>query len=153
MANSLILKQLIDELGITVNAFEKALGVGASAINKAIGRDSAIKKDTIDKIVKTYPKVRREWLITGEGEMFATHNNNPDITNVKIHNSDYVNDSITSQDTKKKEDDMITRLLDLLERRMKKDDEKWDRLLDAHNRLINKFPDERSGESGTAAAK
>jgi phage repressor protein C with HTH and peptisase S24 domain len=71
MPNSIILKDLIESLGMSISAFERAIGVGSSAISKAIARESGIKSDTIDKISKTFPNVSREWLETGEGDMFV----------------------------------------------------------------------------------
>lgn len=71
MANSLILKSLIEKLGISINAFERAINVGNSAISKAITRESEIKDDTVEKILRTFPQVNRDWLETGEGEIFT----------------------------------------------------------------------------------
>ena len=55
--NASYLKKLTEELGVSVNEFERAIGVGNSTISRAIQRDSVIKKDTIEKICNTYPQV------------------------------------------------------------------------------------------------
>ena len=52
MANSLIIKELIDKLGISVRAFETEIKVGGSSIARAIERNSKIKDETVDKIIK-----------------------------------------------------------------------------------------------------
>lgn len=72
MANSIILKELIEKLGVSVSQFERDINVGSSAINKAIERNSRIKSDTIAKIISTYPQVNEKWLETGEGDMFTS---------------------------------------------------------------------------------
>jgi len=70
MHSSVILKELISKLNTSVRAFEIAIGVGPTAIDKAIKAESKIKEDTILKILKKYPIVSEHWLRTGEGEMF-----------------------------------------------------------------------------------
>lgn len=82
MAKALILKKLIRALNTNTVQFEKELGVGHSAIAKAIARESDISDMLINKILKRYPAINENWLKTGEGEMFVkstdtTINNTP----------------------------------------------------------------------------
>lgn len=70
MANAVILKELISELGLSIAKFERKIEVTATSITKAIERNSGIKDYTIDKITKAYPQVNRNWLETGKGGMF-----------------------------------------------------------------------------------
>ncbi len=51
MANRLILQDLIDRLGLSISAFERAIGVGSSAIGKAIARESGIKSGSRMKLL------------------------------------------------------------------------------------------------------
>ncbi len=74
MSNSFYIKQLIEELGLSVNAFEQSIGIGPSTIAKAIRNEKSIKGDSIDKILKKYPNVNPIWLETGRGEMFLDMN-------------------------------------------------------------------------------
>lgn len=88
MNSSASLKGLINALNLSVYAFERKIGVGGSAISKAIERDTAIKEETIQKILRTFPNVSRHWLMVGEGEMFVTsqksNNANADTPNEDI---------------------------------------------------------------------
>jgi transcriptional regulator with XRE-family HTH domain len=81
MAKATILKKLIRALDINTMQFEKELGVGHSAIAKAIAKESNISEMLINKILKRYPTVSENWLRTGEGEMYVkdttTINNTP----------------------------------------------------------------------------
>jgi hypothetical protein len=70
MAKALILKKLIRALNTNTVQFEKELGVGHSAIAKAIARESDISDMLINKILKRYPAINENWLRTGEGEMY-----------------------------------------------------------------------------------
>ena len=70
MASSIIIKELIDRLEMSVSAFEREIGVSRGSIQKAIKRESAIGADTIAEIVRTFPQVNREWLETGAGGAF-----------------------------------------------------------------------------------
>jgi plasmid maintenance system antidote protein VapI len=72
MSNSIILKDLSAALGLSVNAFEAAIGAKTSTISVAIRRQSRIKEETIEKILKTFPQVSKQWLLTGEGDMFLS---------------------------------------------------------------------------------
>lgn len=72
MANSIILKELIDKLDVSIRSFERKINVGGSAITRAIERNTKIKEDTVDKILKAYPNVNRKWLETGTGDMFIS---------------------------------------------------------------------------------
>ena len=69
MAKSIILNDLIKTLGTNVSKFERDIDTGASTISKAISRNSELKLDIVEKILKAYPNVSRQWLITGKGQM------------------------------------------------------------------------------------
>lgn len=70
MANGVILKDLILELGLSVSQFEREIGVPQSRIAKMINRNTSITFETVHKILDKYPHVNKEWLLNGEGEMF-----------------------------------------------------------------------------------
>lgn len=72
MSNGKILKDLIDSLGSNVSAFEKKIGVAPTRIDKLIKRDSRISLDIVQQIKAAYPQVNRQWLQTGEGDMFLS---------------------------------------------------------------------------------
>ena len=60
---------MIKTLGTNVSKFERDIDTGASTISKAISRNSELKLDIVEKILKAYPNVSRQWLITGKGQM------------------------------------------------------------------------------------
>ncbi|NCX93137.1 MAG: hypothetical protein EBX40_00460 [Gammaproteobacteria bacterium] len=72
MAKALILKQLLDLKRYSVNSFEQAIGVGTGTVRKAIERNAEISIALSEKIRNKFPDVRKEWLLTGEGEMLTT---------------------------------------------------------------------------------
>lgn len=63
-------KLLADALNLSINQFEKEIGVGTSRISKAISKDYGVTTDIIFKIRSKYPNVSEEWLRDGTGDMF-----------------------------------------------------------------------------------
>lgn len=70
MAKAAILKDLIEELRLNVLSFENAIGVKRGRVSNAIIRNSDIKTDLVEIIVEKFPEVNKNWLVSGEGEMF-----------------------------------------------------------------------------------
>jgi hypothetical protein len=73
MAKASILSELIHELRLTTSAFERNIGVSNSAIKSAIKRDSDISVGILTKVLDKYPQVNKNWLLTGEGQMFNNY--------------------------------------------------------------------------------
>jgi hypothetical protein len=71
MANGKILLDLIEKLGTNVSAFEKSIKVSPTRIDKLIKRDSKISLEIVQLITEAFPQVNRQWLLSGEGEMFV----------------------------------------------------------------------------------
>lgn len=67
--------QFIDYKGISVQRFEKEVGLSNAAVSK-MGDNT--RRTTIDKISNHFPDLNPNWLLTGEGEMLNTinHSNN-----------------------------------------------------------------------------
>lgn len=76
MAKATILKKLLQKLDLNIDQFEKEIGVGHSAVAKAIARGSDISDNLIRKILKRYPAVNEHWLMTGEGEVIVKSTTN-----------------------------------------------------------------------------
>lgn len=74
MAKAAILKDLIKELDTNVYQFEAEIGVKRGRVSAAIERDSDTKVELVEKIVKRYPQVSKDWLMTGKGDMFLEDN-------------------------------------------------------------------------------
>lgn len=69
------IKQVIEELGVKTASFEKAIGVANSYLRNV----KSVSAETCKSIVKVYPQVSLEWLITGYGEMLRDKPNNEKI--------------------------------------------------------------------------
>lgn len=66
-------KELIAALEFpSVRQFELEIGVKESTISQAINRHSSVSRNVADKILTRFPHVNRDWLLTGQGEMFTT---------------------------------------------------------------------------------
>lgn len=65
-------KQVADALQLSINQFEKEIGVKQSRISKAVQRNADISEDIVLRITTKYPNINRVWLLTGIGEMFTT---------------------------------------------------------------------------------
>lgn len=66
---ALRIKELIAYLGISNGKFADAIGVYRSDFSNCLSGRRVISEKLIDKIVNTYPMVKKSWLMVGEGEM------------------------------------------------------------------------------------
>jgi transcriptional regulator with XRE-family HTH domain len=67
------LKKFLSYLGIGQNKFATTVGLSKGYFGRAGNNPTS---ETIDKILKTYPELNRDWLLTGEGEMLKQESNN-----------------------------------------------------------------------------
>lgn len=72
------LKQFIDEIGISYNAFDIAIGAANGYIGKSIKKNGSVGSDMIEKIISIYPKLNPLWLISGQGTMFKNADTPPE---------------------------------------------------------------------------
>ena len=63
------IKQFIDSEGIAISAFEKSIGMSNASFGKSLRSGGAIGTDKLENILKTYPSLSPNWLLTGEGSM------------------------------------------------------------------------------------
>ena len=63
------LKEYIDKKGISVSAFEKSIGMSNASFGKSLKNNGAIGSDKLENILKIYPDINAEWLLTGNGDM------------------------------------------------------------------------------------
>jgi transcriptional regulator with XRE-family HTH domain len=61
--------QLIDNKNITLNKLNVLVGASSSYFNKLVKNNLNIGSDFLNKILKHFPDVDPEWLLTGKGEM------------------------------------------------------------------------------------
>jgi len=64
------ISEFIKQKGLSVNAFEKEIGLSKSYYQKIKASPGA---EILEKILTTYPEIDCRWLILGEGDMFGTN--------------------------------------------------------------------------------
>ena len=69
------LKQFIDLRGISVAAFERSIGMSNASFGKSLKNNGAIGSDKLENILRIYPDINPDWLLTGRGNMFSDHSN------------------------------------------------------------------------------
>jgi len=74
MAKPFILKNLMAELGLKSYKFEQEIGASNGAVSKILDSENDISNNLIEKILKKYPNVNKEWLLTGKEPMFLEVN-------------------------------------------------------------------------------
>lgn len=65
--------QIAEYLKLSKASFERLSGLGNGYINNV--KDS-ISPKSLDKILRTWPELNRDWLLYGKGEMLTTSSNN-----------------------------------------------------------------------------
>ena len=63
------IKEYIDFKGIRISAFEKSVGFSNGLFGGQLKRDKTIGLDKLENILKTYPDLNAEWVLTGRGNM------------------------------------------------------------------------------------
>lgn len=66
------IRVFIDKQGLTVAAFERSIGMSNASFAKSLKKGGAIGTDKLENILKTYPQLSPEWLLTGRGEMLKS---------------------------------------------------------------------------------
>lgn len=64
--------QIVDSLNITISEFSKNVGVSNGYFAKQKANDGNVGSHILEKIVRMYPEISTDWLLTGEGEIFKT---------------------------------------------------------------------------------
>lgn len=62
------------------NALEEMIGVSGGYITKALSKKSAMGSDLLERIIKLFPQLNIVWLLTGEGDMILTEENDMAVT-------------------------------------------------------------------------
>lgn len=64
--------ELIKAVGTSENALVAKLGWSQGSIGKAVKSGGAVNSDRLEQLLREYPKLNPEWLLTGEGTMFRS---------------------------------------------------------------------------------
>lgn len=94
------IKELCDFEG-SQRKFAEKISLSSPTVSGIIKNKSGVRSETVIAILKAYPKLRPEWLLLDQGEMW--------------HDDDYVP---PVDPGKEKEDDMVDRINKLLEQRV-----------------------------------
>lgn len=81
--------------GISISAFEKSIGKAPSYLRNSKDITSAV----MDTIMKVYPDISINWLITGEGEMLKNNTHGPATQNeaIPLNNNYIINVPLVNQ--------------------------------------------------------
>lgn len=63
------IKQYIDFKSIRVSAFEREIGMSNGSFASQLKNNKTIGVDKLENILKKYPDINVEWLLTGNGNM------------------------------------------------------------------------------------
>ncbi|MDQ6472538.1 hypothetical protein RB619_17995 [Flavobacterium sp. LHD-80] len=67
------LKQFLDFKGIRISAFEKEVGMSNGSFASQLKNNKTIGVDKLENILKKYPDINVEWLLTGNGSMLNSN--------------------------------------------------------------------------------
>jgi len=63
------LAYFIETKGLSLNKLSMQIGVSNSYFSKMVRNNASIGSDILEKILRTFPDLNAEWLLTGAGEM------------------------------------------------------------------------------------
>lgn len=66
------IKQYIDIEGLSIQKFEKKIGLSNGSFGSQLKNNRTIGVDKLEKILIAFPKLSAEWLLTGQGSMLKT---------------------------------------------------------------------------------
>lgn len=83
------LRELIKALGETQSSFAERVGTSQSTIATAIMRGTRLSTHIMGKIIKAYPQINLDWLLTGEGCMFIEEKTGTSFNIKKLDNGKF----------------------------------------------------------------
>src|SRR5690606_24512033 len=63
------IKEYIDFKGIRISTFEKSIGISNGSFGGQLKKNKTIGVDKLESILKFYPDLNAEWVLTGKGMM------------------------------------------------------------------------------------
>src|SRR5690606_2667272 len=63
------IKEYIDFKGIRISTFEKSIGISNGSFGGQLKKNKTIGVDKLESILKSYPDLNAEWVLTGKGKM------------------------------------------------------------------------------------
>src|ERR1700741_4032174 len=74
------LKKFIDFKDFNISSFERLVSFSNGSLASQIKNNKTIGVDKLEKILKMFPDLSSEWLLTGRGEMLKNYELTPDAT-------------------------------------------------------------------------
>lgn len=71
------LKEFIDANNLSIAAFEKSIGMSNASFGKSLKNNGAIGSDKLENILRVYPDINPDWLLTGRGSMLKSEGKSP----------------------------------------------------------------------------
>src|SRR5690606_21173300 len=65
------INQYLDHKEIKISAFEKSVGFSNGSFSGQLKRNRTIGVDKLENILKKYPDLNAQWVLTGSGEMLT----------------------------------------------------------------------------------
>ena len=69
------LEQLIDDLRMNNHSFSVKIGVAPTVTHNIVGGRNKPSFEYLEKVFNAYPRISKDWLISGEGEMYLNQVN------------------------------------------------------------------------------
>ncbi|WP_257656570.1 hypothetical protein [Parapedobacter lycopersici] len=63
------IKEYIDFKGIRISTFEKSIGISNGSFGGQLKKNKTIGVDKLESILRLYPDLSAEWVLTGNGTM------------------------------------------------------------------------------------
>lgn len=80
MANTVSrIKEFMDFKGIKVATFERSIGMSNASFGKTLKNGGSIGTDKLENILRIYPELNINWLLTGNGNMLCEVEDSPHI--------------------------------------------------------------------------
>jgi len=71
------LKQFIEHEQLTIYKVNKAAGLSTGLLFKALQGNKSISSESVERILRAYPQLNADWLLTGRGEMLVPQQATP----------------------------------------------------------------------------
>ncbi|MFC7523235.1 SlyX family protein [Parapedobacter sp. GCM10030251] len=65
------IKDYLDYKGIKISSFEKSVGLSNGSFGGQLKKNRTIGIDKLENILKTYPDLNADWVLTGRGDMLG----------------------------------------------------------------------------------
>lgn len=120
------IKKIISEKRFSISSFAKEIGVKQPTLNQQLAGDRNVSLEVVERILKTFPEISCDWIITGRGDMFG----NPEYMTTPVESdARQPNIDLIQNNMKETPIDTISNLLAFVERQINAQREMMDKHL------------------------